>query len=169
MATLKVIHCTGKYQDDDAMTNVIHYITQPSKTPSKLIGTYGADMDDLAGSMIAVAESFDKNSHTRLRHFVLSFRPGELDSTDTAYYICVNIAYLIGQEYQVVFAFHEDTDHPHIHFVVNSISYVDGHRYRGTHEDYKNLIRCVASVLDQFNLGPVIPVKYKPNSIDEHE
>ena len=42
-----------------------------------------------------------------------------------------------GERFEVVVATHLNTDHYHNHFVVNSVSFVDGLKYRRTKADYR--------------------------------
>ena len=37
--------------------------------------------------------------------------------------------------YQIIAAVHEDKPHPHIHFGMNTTSYVDGSKYKGDKKD----------------------------------
>lgn len=162
MATIKFLNGKGKYQDDTAIQDVVRYICYPSKTLSHIIGGAHIDLNDIAQSMIDVSEFYKKNSRTRLIHFVLCFRPEDLYLPNMASMIGDEISNFIGQEYQVVYALHEDTICPHIHFVFNAISHVDGHRYRGQHHDRDNILYCIQSILSSYGIGRLIPVKYIP-------
>lgn len=44
-------------------------------------------------------------------------------------------------KYQIVAAVHEDREHLHIHFGMNTTSYCDGSKYHGTKKDYYDFIR----------------------------
>ena len=50
------------------------------------------------------------------------FRTGEASQTTLAF----QISAYYSQQYQIIFSVHEDTDHWHIHFVMNTVSFVDG-------------------------------------------
>lgn len=162
MATIKFLNGKGKYQDSTAMHDVVQYICYPNKTPSHIIGGVQIDFKNIAQSMTDVSVSFNKNSRTRLVHFILCFRPEDFYLVNMAANIADEICSYIGQQYQVVYALHEDTICPHIHFVFNSISYIDGHRYRGQHEEYHNLLYWIQCVLSSYGIGRLIPVKYTP-------
>lgn len=43
------------------------------------------------------------------------------------------------EDFQVVGAVHNDRDHLHSHFIVNSVSYVDGHKFHQSKKDLQNL------------------------------
>ena len=65
MAIFKKISAKGKYQDDLTIPNLITYITRPDKTPCGIIAGNNIDFNDIAGSMVRVSESYNKNSRIR--------------------------------------------------------------------------------------------------------
>ncbi len=72
-------------------------------------------------------------------HGYQSFKPGEVDA-DTAHRIGVELAKeLWGDRFKVVVATHLNTDHYHNHFVINSVSIVDGYRYYDNKETYRRM------------------------------
>ena len=139
MAIYKKVAKAGKYQDDLAIPNLIAYITRADKAKSGMIGGVGIDPNHIADSMIRVSNAFNKNSRIRLHHFIVSFTHWECADPGILYCIGMEISRRIGQEYQIAFALHEDTDYPHLHFVFNAVSFVDGHRYRGGKKEYAEL------------------------------
>ena len=149
MATLKVLNGKGKYHDLGAREDVARYICNPSKSHSGLMGGIGVT-EDIVESMNAVAARFQKTKGVQLRHFVLSFSPDELDCPECAFDFACHIAQFIGQDYQVVFAVHENTTNLHIHFMFNAISYRDGHRYSGKKKEYYDLVNFAKAGLKQF-------------------
>lgn len=96
MVYFKKIAYSGKYQDDDAIPQLIGYITQKYKTPHQLIGGFHIDVQNPAGSMIAVSNHFGKNSRIRLHHFVLSF-DYSLNDAYSCLHIHVDIAVAISE------------------------------------------------------------------------
>ena len=51
-----------------------------------------------------------------------------------------------------LYAVHEDVPHPHIHFVMNYISYLDGSRYRGDKQDYWAYIKELKSIAYMYHI-----------------
>ena len=90
--------------------------------------------------MNIVAILYGKNHGVRLRHSVLSFEEKEHISHSVANMIADSIALYYASEYQIVYAVHEDTDTVHIHFVMNQVSYTDGHKYSGSKQKYYDFI-----------------------------
>ena len=167
MAIFKKVAKAGKYLDDYAIHNLITYITRPDKTPSQMIGGYGVDPDHIADSMAQISNQFSKNSRIRLHHFIVSFTRWECSAPGVLYCIGMAISNQIGPEYQIAFALHEDTEYPHLHFVFNAISHIDGHRYRGGKKEYHELYHLVRQALKGFRIRELLPVDYREEDGEE--
>ena len=165
----KKIACKGKYQDDQAIPDLINYIRRKEKTPNGMIFSENVDQDNMAGSMIKVSEKYRKNSRLRLHHFIISFTPEYKSRTDLVIRIAKKICKYVGGWYQIVAAVHEDTDNPHIHFVFNAVSYIDGRKYRGGKKEYKELAERIRKILSKEGRFILIKVKYKTQPLDPHE
>ena len=126
-------------------------------------------MQNIADSMIAVSERFGKNSRLRLHHFILTFQPQDIWDFSVIPRIAEEICAYIGRSYQIVAALHEDTPSPHIHFVFNAVSHVNGYKYRGGKEDYRELVENIDSILFSHGIHPLIPVNYYPKPYNPHE
>ena len=90
--------------------------------------------------MMAVKKRFSKESDPVAYHGYQSFAPGEA-TPEIAHEISVKLARrLWGSRYQVVVATHLDkTNHLHSHFVINTVSFVDGIRFHSTAKDYHDM------------------------------
>lgn len=162
MALLKVMHNKNtpvsprfqgkKYHDENSLYDVISYCCNPEKTQSGNIGCFGANVQYAAEQMGRLAQTYGKANGIRLRHMVLSFEPGEKVTSTGAYQIAYQAAWYYGREYQVLFAVHEDKKHLHIHFVMNTVSYLDGHKYAGKCEDYYNFLDHLRKILEPFGI-----------------
>lgn len=161
MAILKPLNGRGRYHDTDSRERVSQYILNPGKTPSHLIGGTHVDLNDIVGSMDAVARHYGKVRGVQLRHFILAFYPQEISNPQIAFQIGQDLLAYIGQEYQAIFAVHENTGNPHIHLMLNSISHTDGHRYYGTKRDYYTLLNCIKEVLRSYGIHKLMAVSPK--------
>jgi len=124
-----------KYFDNDAYQTVLSYIFNPNK--AAYTGGCNITSPELAAKeMEQVAIDFNKNSGKHLRHSVLSFNQNEDVSPELAAELAPKLCQHYAPEYQIAYAVHTNTDRVHIHLVMNQISYVDGHRYRGKKKDY---------------------------------
>lgn len=169
MASIKFLNSAGKYQDSKAREDVLKYIVHPNKTPSHIIGGIGIDLKNSAQSMAEVAAFYKKDTRVRLHHFVLSFFPKEVYTSTLIRNVAEMIRAYIGNKYQIVYAAHEDTAYPHIHFVFNAVSYIDGHKYRGNKEAYYDLLHMVHRVLQAYGIATLISIKNRTygNDMDE--
>lgn len=90
--------------------------------------------------MLSVKKRFGKEDGTIAYHGYQSFAPGEA-TPEMAHKIGVELAQrLWGDRYQVVVATHLDkANHLHSHFVLNTVSFVDGIKYHRTAKDYHEM------------------------------
>ena len=90
--------------------------------------------------MLSVKKRFGKEDGTIAYHGYQSFAPGEA-TPEMAHKIGVELAQrLWGDRYQVVVATHLDkANHLHNHFVLNTVSFVDGIKYHRTAKDYHEM------------------------------
>ena len=89
--------------------------------------------------MMSVKKRFGKEDGTIAYHGYQSFAPGEA-TPEIAHKIGMELAQrLWGDKYQVVVATHLDkANHLHNHFVMNTVSFVDGKKYFRSAKDYHN-------------------------------
>lgn len=161
MATLKTANGINKYFDDNSREDVINYILRIDKTIHNLYGSNMRDISNAATIMDNTAEKFSKASGVKLRHFIISFEPTEVTEPTVAYDIAKRIAAFFFGEYQTVFAVHEDKPHLHIHIVINSVSYTDGHRYYGKRQEFNAFKSYTKRVLADYGIYTLMYVSNK--------
>ena len=90
--------------------------------------------------MMAVKKRFGKETGTVAYHGYQSFAPGEA-TPEIVHEIGVKLArQLWGDRYQVLVATHLDkANHLHNHFLVNTVSFVDGRKYYRSAQDYRQM------------------------------
>lgn len=77
--------------------------------------------------MKAIRRRFDKERGRKFFHFVQSWKPNEV-TPELAHRIGRRMAEeLFGENFQVTVATHIDRQHIHNHFIVNAVSFIDGH------------------------------------------
>ncbi len=144
MATYKTVNRKGKYFDEMAKEDVISYILNDEKMVHNYCGGVHVNEHDIAGSMNQISEHFHKESGVQIRHFIISFNLYETNNPFVVNEIAMHAVRFLGKEYQAIYAVHENTEFIHIHIAMNPISYIDGHRYRGTkaeHYEFMNFLR----------------------------
>ena len=125
-----VIVTRNSYPDAVALENVIHYVLDKAVVR----GGYAVDCGSYAAleQMLFVKQAFHKTDALQLKHFFITFADNEMDLTDFDELLRLGLA--VGQcfkEYQMVYGVHLDGSHVHMHFVMNTTSFVDGYQYSG--------------------------------------
>lgn len=106
--------------------------------------------------MLAVKRRFGKEDGTVAYHGYQSFAPGEA-TPQQAHEIGVKLASkLWGERYQVVVATHLDKEnHLHNHFVVNTVSFIDGIKYHRTEKDYWEMRKASDDLCQEYRLSVI--------------
>ncbi len=117
------------YADDDIKTESHAYTTAINCTRE-----YAREEFEL------VKKQFAKEGGTVALHAYQSFE--ENISPKEAHEIGVQMAKeLWGDKFQVIVATHLNTDHVHNHFVINSVSFVDGKRFHTTNYSWLDMVK----------------------------
>lgn len=106
--------------------------------------------------MMAVKKHFGKEDGTIAYHGYQSFAPGET-TPEIAHQIGVELARrLWGERYQVVIATHLDkANHLHSHFVLNTVSFVDGKKYYRSAQDYRRMQSVSDALCREYGLSVI--------------
>lgn len=139
MAVLKM---TSKqyYKEAESVETLIRYITNPSKTNDQYISGIGifpyCSVEKIILQFQTVKEVWHKTDGVQLLHFIVSFDQTENVNPYQAFLLSHWIAGYFSNGYQVVYAVHQDSDNVHVHFVVNTVSCMDGHKMNRGIDDY---------------------------------
>lgn len=129
----------SKYTDTElqALTDVIDYAEDGAKTHNKVyVSGINLSPDIARDQMVMTKLQFGKTDKILAYHGYQSFLPGEV-SPDQAHEIGVELARrLWGDRFQVLVTTHLDKNHLHNHFCLNSVSFVDGKKFRGGSKAY---------------------------------
>ncbi len=119
---------------------VMEYTADQMKTEKQLYvtGINCADEPSVTARQFNKTKSvFGKTDGLQCMHGYQSFKPGEV-TPEVAHKIGVELAKRVwGDEFEVLVSTHLNTGAIHNHFVLNSISFVDGHRYHCNQASYK--------------------------------
>ena len=169
MANVKFANAAGKYQDDTARHDLIHYMTQHKKTPNHITGFSHGDISTAADQMAHTAQSFGKDHGVRIYHFIITFAPGDINGMEYILYAANEITRILGQRHEIAYAVHEDTRIPHIHFAFNPVSFLDGYKYHGGKEEFKELMDMLRGVMRFIGLFTFYRVKNRGDEINGNE
>ena len=114
---------------DSDLKKAIHYAGDKAKTESRCYVTgVNCNAETAFEEMNAVQERFGKTGGNVAYHAYQSFKTGEI-TPELCHEIGVELAKKMwGNDYQVLVATHLNTGTLHCHFVINSISCIDGKR-----------------------------------------
>ena len=137
-------------QDGQELSDVIRYAVNSRKTQKadnedctvvhRFVSGINCSPSTARDEMLAVKKRFGKDNGTVAYHGYQSFAPGEA-TPEMAHEIGMKLAaHLWGGRYQVIVATHLDKEnHLHNHFVLNTVSFVDGIKYHRTKKDYHDM------------------------------
>lgn len=125
-------------EQSDGLKEVLAYTTQGYKTNEKeYITGINCDPKTSLKQMMNTKLSYNKMDGRLAFHAVQSFKPGEV-APDECHALGVQLAQQMwGNRFEVVVSTHLDKDHLHNHFVVNSVSWVDGKKFTNCKKDYQ--------------------------------
>ena len=120
----------------DGLKEVLAYTTQGYKTNEKeYITGINCDPKTSLKQMMNTKLSYNKMDGRFAFHAVQSFKPGEV-TPEECHALGVQLAkQMWGNRFEVVVSTHLDKEHLHNHFVINSVSWVDGMKYDNRKSD----------------------------------
>ena len=143
--------CLRYVQDGDktALSRALDYIEDSGKTALDdeviLQSAINCTLETCYQDMQHTKERFGKPGGVVGYHIVHSYAPGET-TPEQAHEAGVEFAQrLLGDKYQAVVCTHVNKEHLHCHIVFNSVSFVDGKKYRNTFKDYFEDIRGISN------------------------
>lgn len=126
---------------NESVSNLVAYVSREDATNRKQF-VYGINCstDNAVEEMQAVKKRFRKEDGTLAYHGYQSFKEGEV-TPEKAHLIGIKLANeLWGDKYQVLIATHLDKQsHIHNHFLINTVSFVDGIKFFRSTEDYRKM------------------------------
>ncbi len=129
----------SRYTDTElqALADVIDYAEDGAKTHNKVyVSGINLSPDIARDQMVMTKLQFGKTDKILAYHGYQSFLPGEV-TPDMAHEIGIKLAErLWGDRFQVLVTTHLDHEHIHNHFCLNSVSFVDGKKFRGGSKAY---------------------------------
>ena len=141
-----------------SLQDALDYAANRDKTEQSCFeSSYACTLETAFADMRQTKEQWHKSGGVQGYHLVQSFAAGEV-TPELAHQIAKELAdRVLGGQYEYVIGTHLNTGHIHSHIVWNSVSCVDGKKYRSNYKSYVTEIRAVSDELCQ---------KYKLSVID---
>ena len=152
MAISKILNmkdCGGHFHGKH-LKRSLDYVMNPEKTQDgRLVGAINCQVDSAFEQMKATKRKFGKVDKRQGYHIILSFKEDEVNP-DTAFEITRRfVEEYLGKSYEAVYVVHDNTAHVHSHIVFNSVSFVDGKKYRYEKGDWAKYIQPITNQLCQ--------------------
>ena len=149
----------------DALAQTLHYAENDAKTKlnesAQLVTAIHCRANHAWEDMRVVQERFGKTDGVVALHAYQSFREGEV-TPEQCHKIGVALARRVwGKRFQVLVATHMNTDNLHNHFVINSVSYVDGKKYEQRRSQYAEFRAASDKLCREYGLSVVEQPKAK--------
>ena len=141
-----------------SLQDALDYAAKRDKTEQSCFeSSYACTLETAFADMRQTKERWHKSGGVQAYHLVQSFAAGEV-FPELAHRIAKELAdRVLGGRYEYVIGTHLNTGHIHSHIVWNSVSCVDGKKYRSNYKSYVTEIRAVSDELCR---------KYKLSVID---
>lgn len=136
MAVTKLLHMKQAKSGYPAkhLANGLKYIMDPDKTENgRYVSGSNCIAENALQQMLDTKRHFGKLDKRQGYHFIISFEEEDV-SEDTAFAVVGEfVNEYLGDEFEAVYAIHNDTDHVHGHIIFNSVRCSNGYKY-----DYRN-------------------------------
>lgn len=151
-------HCVdyARNEEKTGLGHALDYGANPAK--ARLVTGINCGPDCAYRDMQATKRRWDKKGGILGYHIIHSYAPGET-TPEQAHAAGVEFARrLLGDRYEALVCTHTDREHLHCHIVFNSVSFVDGRKYRSDFESYFDTLRGASNeVSREFGLSVIEP------------
>lgn len=141
---IQALHDVMDYASDDYKTERSLYVSGVNTTP-----------DTAKHKMHQTKLRYGKMDGIVAFHAIQSFKPGET-TPDRAHEIGIKLAKeMWGDRFEVVIATHLNKEHLHNHFVINSVSFLDGKKYYDNTANYNKMKQISDRLCEEYNLSVI--------------
>lgn len=141
----------------DRILAMFMYQMAPSKTANgTLTGGYACSPKRAFEEMILVQKSNRKTDGRQFIPFIVSITPDNPEISNDIYLKVGNEIARIHQDFQCCFALHLDSTTRHLHFLMNAVSYRDGHKYSQSRADLGIFRQKTNDILFRYKFDPII-------------
>lgn len=144
-------------EEKNSLAYALAYAENPEKS-HQLVTGINCEARTAFQEMQATKRRWDKRGGILGYHLIHSYAPGEV-TPEQAHAAGVEFARrLLGDRYEAVVSTHLDREHYHCHIVFNSVSFVDGKKYRSDFQSYFGAVRETSNAVSQdYGLSVIQP------------
>lgn len=120
-----------QYRNPQDIINAVSYVINPEDTFG-MVGAIGVSLENYLTEMMRIKEAYGITVDRQLVHIVVSSQEFRFLEHDELMHMAFRIGMFYGMEHQVIFGIHpyrketHDQKDTHIHYIVNSVSYMTG-------------------------------------------
>jgi hypothetical protein len=153
MAIIKF--CNKKCVTSKGLKNTIQYVLDDKKTEDKYCYGFsvGVGVDKTFNDMMMLKKAFNKLDKRQCVHFVVSFY--DVFDKDKAIEIGMKLAQYYTNDYQVLMALHTNTEHLHLHYILNTVNITIGKKYRQNSKELAEFKRYANKTFNEYNIKPI--------------
>lgn len=163
MAITKILHINEVDTGNPArhLEQALDYIQNPEKTNgSVLVGSLNCLPETAFEQMLDTKETFGKVNKRQGYHVIISFVPGEA-TEEIAFDVVERFAKeYLKDEYEAVYAVHNDKNHLHAHLIFNSVNLVTGAKYEYRKGEWKRRMQPITNKLCKEYGLEIMPAEY---------
>lgn len=141
----------------DRILAIFMYQLAPSKTDNGVLtGGYACSPKRAFEEMLLVQKSHRKTEGRQLIPFIVSITPDNPEISNEIYLKVGDEIARIHQDFQCCFALHLDSKTRHLHFLMNAVSYRDGHKYSQSKADFGVFRQKINDILYRYKFDVII-------------
>lgn len=163
MAITKILHINEVDTGNPArhLEQALDYIQNPEKTNGNvLVGSLNCLPETAFEQMLDTKETFAKMNKRQGYHVIISFVPGEA-TEEIAFDVVERFAKeYLKDEYEAVYAVHNDKNHLHAHLIFNSVNLVTGAKYEYRKGEWKRRMQPITNKLCKEYGLEIMPAEY---------
>lgn len=125
-----------------SIRHIINYVTKNEKTiGKKLCSGFNCSIESAVTEMETTKKLYGKTGGRTYKHFVQSFSPDEEITAQQAHQLAKEFvqASPLFTDFEVIYCTHIDRQHIHTHFIINSVSFLDGHKFQMSKKDLEDM------------------------------
>ena len=140
-----------------ALADFLKYAKDEEKTEREFyVDGINCNASTTRDQFVTVKEQFDKTGGIQAYHGYLSFKDEPNINPELAQKIGMEFAKRVwGERFQVVVTTHLNTKHLHCHFVVNSVSFVDGKRMANNEKHWRHFRHIADELCRKYQLDAI--------------
>ena len=159
MAITKILYMKdcGNHDPGKHLRQAIDYILVSEKTGENMyVSSVNCQVPYAYEQMKATKVQFGKIDKRQGYHIIISFEEGEVDAPTAFEIVGRFVDEYLKDQYQTVYAVHDNTAHIHGHIIFNSVNFLNGKKFRYEKGDWAKYIQPITNRLcDEYGLSTI--------------